>query len=234
MRHQGVDDVHGPAELDYVVGQLGGDEDAHHGQEDLEGPPLPPLRHVRDVLEGPRHLGIAEEHDQERQQEAQHHLQDLQGGLGRAGHAGGVDGDAGLPYHAVLDGGKDHVGQAQDEGHRPDQEAHQHAVLPPDGPGHGPVGHGQVAVHADAGQEQHAAAEVHDVEGGGQLHMDTPSSQPPTASPPRTGASAAAAGRPQPGSGCRRPSWSSGACSRCRRPPPASFPPGPPPAPGRR
>lgn len=173
--HEAVDDVHGAAELDHVVRQLGEQEHGHHGQQDAQGAPLPLSMHSSRPAQHPPHPAVAHHHDQERNQEPEEHLQELQGGLGRPAHAVRVDLRAGQPVLGLLHGGEDQLWQAQEARHGPQPKAHQDPALPHAGGGAGArsageaADEGAAAVHADARQQQHAAAEVGGVEEGGDL-----------------------------------------------------------------
>lgn len=171
--HDNIDNVHGAAELHHVVRQLSEQEHGHHRQQDTQGAPLSLSLHSGSPAQQPAHPAVAHHHDQERYQEPEEHLQQLQGSLGCSGHAGRIDLRTGHPVMGGLHRRKDELWQAEEAGHSPQHQTHQEPLPPHAGTGARPAAetanHGTAAVHADARKQQHAAAEVGAVEEGGEL-----------------------------------------------------------------
>lgn len=143
-----------------VVRNLADKEHDDHGQNHLDG--LVALK-VLSLAEGPDDAAVAEAHDQEREGEGQDNLADL-------------NRDAQLVVAAgvrrarvfVVDGGVRHFRNGEDQRHHPDDGgghlAEEHG-LRAEAVRRGGFGDGEVAVHADAAEEKHAAVEADLVDG---------------------------------------------------------------------
>lgn len=146
-------------EQNQVVRHLADEENGDHGQDDLDG--LVALEVLR-FAEGPDDAGVAEAHDQEREGEGQDDLADLDD------HAQPVAAVGVRRARPVVDDGVGHLWRGQDQRNHPDQSRRHLAVehgLGAVAVGGDGFGDAEVAVHADGGEEEHAAVKADLVDG---------------------------------------------------------------------
>lgn len=143
-----------------IVRELGEDEHQHDRKDDAQ---RLVLLKVLGLQERANDDGVAEDHDQQREKEAHADLQgegqDLSLVVGVFPKQHGAD----LPVVRSLHLSKDKLRQSQENGDGPDSQAGQFAVEEPFllqvlGLGH--LHDDDVAVYADAGEQEHAAEEV--------------------------------------------------------------------------
>lgn len=157
-RGVGIDGLH---QQNTVVGELRQDEDGEHSDGNLEGLVLGGLLGPDQGVDDD---GIAASHDHKGEEEAQGDLQGQDRRLEFGTLVAGVDHGADSSSVFLLDLAVQELREAERSRHHPDGKADHLAVqepfLPPHLRPHG-LRDGDVPVHTDAHDEQHAAVEVH-------------------------------------------------------------------------
>lgn len=165
----GVGCLRGLQHQQAVVGELGQDEHQHHGEDDAQRPLFPKLFGLQESVDDDR---VAEEHDQQWKAEAHADLHGQDKDLGLVVLVVPVDQGADGVLLLWLHRGVDKLREGQEGGDYPDPHANEFAVEQPLLLGVLSLGHlhdGDVAVHADAGEQERAAEEVHP--GDGNRHL---------------------------------------------------------------
>lgn len=148
-----------------VVRKLGENKHEHNGKDDTEGLVLFKAFCLQECADNDR---VAEKHDQQRKAETHAYLQGQHQDLCTVECIVPVDHSAiGLFLWVQLHLSKDKLRQGHDNGDRPNTDTSKFAVKQPlllEVLSFGYLHDGNVAVHANAGEEQHAAEEVDLVE----------------------------------------------------------------------
>lgn len=158
--HGGISCLRGLENQQAVVGKLRQNEDKHHGEDD---PQRLVLLEVLGLQERADDDGVAEDHDHQGKPEAHADLDGQDQDLDSVFAVVPVDQSARGLVMVGLHRGVDELGEGQEGGEHPDDQADEFAAEQPLLLRVLSLGHlhdGDVAVHADAGEQQHAAEEV--------------------------------------------------------------------------